>query len=275
MFDFAPQRELPAVLLIDDDLVSREVMATLLTMSGYTVDTAESGPASLKMVETGVRPGIVLMDAQMPGVSGIDLIRELRAAANPAAIYIVSGSQPSEELVAAADGLLLKPFSVAALRKLLVDGQLDHGPRDHDSLDRDQLDHGGPNSHAQAIRSFLNSSDPVLNPEVLGQLRQLMPAEAVREIYQAMIADLARRIEALEAAINRRDAAEIGRIGHAIKGGCGMAGAVQAARLGALLEKVSSNALEYDSFDDSRALLDDLRAATAALKHMLEDELQR
>lgn len=260
MLDFGTQHELPDVLLIDDDLVSREVTATLLTMIGYAVHTAESGPAALKMIEAGaVHPGIILMDAQMPGVSGIELVRELRAAAHAAAIYIVSGSQPPDELVAAADGLLLKPYSVEELRGL---------------LNRGLLNHGGPNRPAQAARSYLDPGDQVVNPEVLAQLRQLMPGEAVREIYQAMVADLGQRIEALKAAIDRRDAKEVRRIGHAIKGGCGMAGAVQAARLGALLENVSSHAPEDDSFDDSRALLEDLRAAAVALGHMLEDELQ-
>lgn len=255
MLDFGSQRELPDVLLIDDDLVSREVTATLLTMSGYAVHTAENGPASLKMLETSrLHPGIILMDAQMPGVSGIELVRELRVAAHAAAIYIVSGSQPPDELVVAADGLLLKPYSVEELRGL--------------------LEHGSPDRPAKAARSYLDPGDQVVNPEVLTQLRQLMPGEAVREIYQAMVADLGRRIEALEAAIDRRDAGEVRRIGHAIKGGCGMAGAVQAARLGALLENVSSHAPEDDSFDDSRALLADLRAAAVALGHMLEDELQ-
>lgn len=259
MLDFGPNRELPDVLLIDDDLVSREVTATLLTMSGYSVHTAESGAASLKMIETRVvHPGIILMDAQMPGMSGIELVRELRIVAQPATIYIVSASKPSEELLAVTDGFLLKPFSIAALRAL--------------------LDHGRP-GYPGTARPRLDPDDPVLNPDVLGQLRQLMPREGVKEIYQEMVADLDRRIKALEAAVDRRDAAEIRRIGHAIKGGCGMAGAVQAARLGALLENVlpenvSSTPPEYDSFDDSRALLEELRVAAVALQHTLEEELE-
>ena len=48
MFDRSTQREMPVVLLIDDDLVSREVTATILTMSGYTVHTAVSGAGSLE-----------------------------------------------------------------------------------------------------------------------------------------------------------------------------------------------------------------------------------
>ena len=62
----------------------------------------------------------------------------------------------------------------------------------------------------------------------------------MRQIYAAVVADLDKRMQALEAAIASGDAAEVRRIGHAIKGGCGMAGALQAARLGALLEEISA-----------------------------------
>ncbi len=79
MFELASQKELPVVLLIDDDLVSREVTATLLTMTGYTVHTAESGDAALEMLASAMcQPGVVLMDAQMPGLSGTKLIRSSR-----------------------------------------------------------------------------------------------------------------------------------------------------------------------------------------------------
>ena len=47
MLGFPAQRNLPTVLLIDDDLISREVMATILTMSGYSVHTAVGGAESI------------------------------------------------------------------------------------------------------------------------------------------------------------------------------------------------------------------------------------
>lgn len=244
MLDLVSHLDLPTVLLIDDDLVSREVTATLLTMNGYTVHTAENGSAAITMLAAGLcRPGLILMDAQMPGLSGVELIRELRASCRGACLYVVSGSGPSDEIVSAADGLLLKPFDSDALRRLLQ---------------------GAP----QAPRSYLDSNDPVVSPEVLRQLRQLMPESAVREIYRATVADLMRRIDALNAAIARHDSNEIRRIGHAIKGGCGMAGAVQAAHLGALLEAGEDNHL-----DNSKALLNDLRNAVQALQSMLDAEL--
>lgn len=244
----ASHRDLPVVLLIDDDLVSREVTATLLTLGGYTVHTAENGSAALTMLAAGIcRPGLILMDAQMPGLSGVELIRELRASCEHVPVYVVSGSRPAAELIAATDGLLLKPFDSDALRKLLD---------------------GTP----QLTRSFLDENDLVLSTQVLTQLRQMMPEQAVREIYAAATADLNRRIDALSTAISQRDCDEIRRIGHAIKGGCGMAGAMQVARLGALLES-SPNCSEDNSLDNSRALLRDLRSAARALQRMLDAEL--
>jgi HPt (histidine-containing phosphotransfer) domain-containing protein len=94
----------------------------------------------------------------------------------------------------------------------------------------------------------------------------MMPEAAVREIYAAIVADLAQRQSALEAAIAKGDVAGVRRIGHAISGGCGMAGALQAARLGALLEA------EGNQLDNNPSLLRDLRAAALNLERMLEAE---
>ena len=69
-----------------------------------------------------------------------------------------------------------------------------------------------------------DSSEPVVNAETLAQFRQLMPEAAVRQVYATVAADLKTRSAALETAIAKGDAAEVRRIGHAIKGGCGMAG---------------------------------------------------
>jgi HPt (histidine-containing phosphotransfer) domain-containing protein len=97
----------------------------------------------------------------------------------------------------------------------------------------------------------------------------MMPAAAVRQIYAAIVADLDKRIAALEAAIAAGDAAEVRRIGHAIKGGCGMAGALQAARLGASIE---SGILESNGnhLDNTSSVIGDLRAAARRLESMLE-----
>jgi len=214
MLGIGEKHELPTVLLIDDDLISREVIATVLTLHGHMVHTAETGDDALKMLAAGtVIPGVVLMDAQLPGLSGTELIGELRAASK-AEIIMISGSQPSDELVGAADGFLMKPFGPGDLAKEL--GQ-----------------------HKPHRKQVIEETDPVVNPETLAQFRQLMTESTVREIYSAVVTDLHNRQEALEKAIADRHSDEVKRIGHAIKGGCGMAGAMQASRLGAVFESES------------------------------------
>jgi CheY-like chemotaxis protein len=258
MFERTFQDALPLVLLIDDDLVSREVTATVLTMNGYTVHTAEDGAAALALLTAAedrpqalrpepLRPDVILMDSQMPGLSGARLVGELRARSS-ARIYVVSGSNPPHELTATVDGFLLKPFSPDAFRKLVE----------------------GDKPEVAAPR--FDPNEPVVSLEILAQFRKLMPETAVRQVYQSVVTDLGRRIEALAAAIARGDGAEVRRIGHAIKGGCGMAGALQAARLGALLE--SGNYQSGDNqLDNSAALLSDLRAAARRLQNMLDAEM--
>jgi CheY-like chemotaxis protein len=248
MLVYAADKDLPVVLLIDDDLVSREVMATVLTMSGYTVHTAVDGDTSIKVLASGAcRPGVILMDAQMPGLSGTELIAQLRLNST-ARIYVVSGSHPPEEVTDAADGLLLKPFTPEELHRLLDTHQ------------------------SRNAASLLDPKDPIVSGEVLAQFRKMMPESALRQIYLAVVADLSRRIDALDRAIKRGDIAEIRRIGHAIKGGCGMAGAVQAAHLGAMLE-AAPNTRQDNQLDNSATLLQDLRIAAQGLERMLDAEL--
>jgi CheY-like chemotaxis protein len=256
MLSFDDRRKLPTLLLIDDDLVSREVTATVLTLNGYMVNTAEDGSSAVELLGAGdggteaIRPDVILMDAQMPGLSGVELIKELRAVTK-ARIIAISGSNAPDEVGAAADGFLLKPFGVDTLEKMLG---------------------GSAKVSASGTPSRLDLNEPVISPETLAQFRGMMPEAAVGEIYAAVIADLNNRTKALEAAIAKGDRQEIRRIGHAIKGGCGMAGALQAARLGAMFEEDAGDS-ESNQLDNRMALLADLRAATRNLERILETEL--
>jgi CheY-like chemotaxis protein len=248
MHNFQGRQNLPTLLLIDDDLVSREVTATILTLDGYTVHTANEGSEALEMLADGVcEPQAILMDAQMPGLSGTALIQELRKHTK-VHIYAISGSNAPDEVAAAADGFLLKPFSSDALKKLMD---------------------GDPLAPSRPMPSHLEPNESIVDAETLAQFRGMMPPAAVREIYTAVVNDMEHRIRSLEAAIAQGDDVEIRRLGHAIKGGCGMAGAVQAARLGALFEETP----EGNQLDNRLALLRDLRAATGNLKRMLETEI--
>jgi CheY-like chemotaxis protein len=251
MLDLGVRQDQLAVLLVDDDLVSREVTATVLTMNGFNVQTADDGTSALASLSAGgVAPDVILMDAQMPGLNGTALIAALRARSR-ARIIAVSGSTPPADVAAAADGALLKPLEIAALRKLLE----------------------GRSAVQESMESAAADGEaPVVNVETLAKLRQLMPESSLREIYRAIVTDLLRRAKLLEIAMARGDHSEIRRIGHAVKGGCAMAGAMQAARVGARLEALSFDSTGNQS-DNSAQLLNDLRSAAQGLERILDGEL--
>ena len=241
MLGMGTTRELPSILIIDDDMVSREVMATVLTMTGYTIHTAAQGELALALIdEGGCSPEVILMDAQMPGLKGTGLVRELRARSK-AAIYAMSGSDVSEDLKKAVDGYLFKPFNPQALQQLIE------------------------KHHAPA--SIANLQDaPVIKAETLAQLRAMMSPAAVREIYAAVVNDLNKREAALQQSLAAGDSGAIKMIGHAIKGGASMAGDMQVSQVGALLEAGG------DQLDNVPALLDQLKVAGDKLRRMLDAE---
>lgn len=242
MIRIGANHDLPVILLIDDDMISREVIATLLTLHGYTVHSADDGAAALAMLDAGdLVPQVILMDAQLPGISGLELMHQLRERCS-VSILVISGSEGADSIVAAADGFLMKPFNAEALTKL-IEGRIP--------------------LHAAA---FAENSEPVLSRDTVARFREMMPESMVREVYATVASDLKERSEALKEAIAAGNATAVRQIGHAIKGGCGMAGAKQAAMLGAMLER------ESDQLDNSPAVLRDLYAATRSLERMLEVE---
>jgi CheY-like chemotaxis protein len=241
MLGMGADRNLPTVLLIDEEMISREVVATLLTMNGYTLHTASSGAASLQLLQSGAcHPQVILVDLPAKNQNGAALIRDLRAHSK-AALYALGEGEPDEEMRAAVDGYLKKPVAPEALQKVL------------------SAHNRQPSPLAARI-----AAEPVVNPETLAQFRQLMSEATVREVYAAVAADLRKRIPTLEEAIQSGNPQAVRQIGHSIKGGCGMAGAMQAARVGALLEE------EKDEMRNANALVGELQGALERLEHMLE-----
>jgi len=207
-------RQLPSILLIDDDVISREVMPMMLEMHGFTVETAEDGDAALRLLQdSGKQPGVILMDTQMPGLSGVALVRALRADSR-ARIVAISASEPGEAIRQAVDGFLLKPVQPEDVIALLDAAQ------------------GAP----VAEKSATAETAEVIDPVVLGKLKAMMPASSVLEIYAATATDLKERLAALQTAMDTANSAEVARIAHAIKGACAMVGLSGAREAAARLE---------------------------------------
>jgi CheY-like chemotaxis protein len=58
------------VLVVDDDLLTREVLALVLGAEGYRVTTADDGRAALDQLRHGDHPDLIVLDLMMPGMDG-------------------------------------------------------------------------------------------------------------------------------------------------------------------------------------------------------------
>ncbi len=108
------------ILVVDDERLTREVLATMLESDEVEVRTAESGAAALELAAE-VHPQTVLIDLMMPGMDGFDLCRRLRSAPGAEAMRIIVVTARDDALArkqaeqAGADGYLVKPYSARDL----------------------------------------------------------------------------------------------------------------------------------------------------------------
>jgi CheY-like chemotaxis protein len=86
----------PAVLVIDDDEIMRELMADWLEAAGYRVLKAASCEDAMALVKLH-QPAVVVTDMFMPGPCGEEAIAEIRQAAPGVAIVAVSGNFDSSQ----------------------------------------------------------------------------------------------------------------------------------------------------------------------------------
>jgi two-component system, LuxR family, response regulator FixJ len=102
------------VHLIDDDEAVRRSLAFLLTSSGFAVRLYESASAFLEMLD-GVQPGCIVTDVRMPGISGLDLQRQLKALHIVLPVIVMTGhgdiSLAVEAMKSGAIDFIEKPFS--------------------------------------------------------------------------------------------------------------------------------------------------------------------
>ena len=66
------------ILLIDDSADFREIFSLKLKAAGFAIETAENGAEALEKLKTA-RPGLVLLDMEMPVMNGAEMLTKLRA----------------------------------------------------------------------------------------------------------------------------------------------------------------------------------------------------
>jgi CheY-like chemotaxis protein len=119
-----PQTQL-LILLVDDEDIVRRSAGRVVRQAGHRVIFARSGKEALQIyAETQPRPDLVLMDLNMPGMTGDQAFKELKAMDPDAPVVFVSGYWDGElerELLSmGALGFVQKPYEAATLRDAIV-----------------------------------------------------------------------------------------------------------------------------------------------------------
>lgn len=108
------------ILVVDDEIVSRYTIEALLESEDYTLVFAENGMQGLEKA-AAITPDLILLDVMMPGMTGFEVCRRLRATARLAKIPVVmvtAWDDPTARLrclEAGANEVICKPFNRADL----------------------------------------------------------------------------------------------------------------------------------------------------------------
>lgn len=121
------------VLVVDDEPHIRAVLRGYLEADGFAVSEAADGEAALRRLREDA-PDLVLLDVMMPGIDGLEVLRQLRAFSDVYVILVTARAEEVDKLVGlgvGADDYVTKPFSsreVAARVKAVL--RRDRGARD-------------------------------------------------------------------------------------------------------------------------------------------------
>ena len=116
------------ILIADDNAVSRRMLEGALVRLGYDVQTCAEGRQALERLLAPDGPRLAILDWMMPGASGLEVCRQVRASATHYVYIVLLTSRDRRDDVLAAydaevDDFLPKPFDVVELRARLRSGE--------------------------------------------------------------------------------------------------------------------------------------------------------
>ena len=106
------------LLVVDDDVHVRMMLEAILESEGYSVVLAQGGPEALAMMKEE-QPSLVLLDYMMPGMNGLDVLREIKKSHGRTKVIMVTGHGNEklsiEMLKSGASDYIQKPFTMDQL----------------------------------------------------------------------------------------------------------------------------------------------------------------
>lgn len=110
----------PLVLVIDDDIDLREVMAAVLDDSGYSTVTCSNGREALEWLNNNPSPDLILVDLMMPVMNGRDFLKERAKNGASTVPTLVMSASANLKAEFGDGGYLQKPFDVEVMRRTLA-----------------------------------------------------------------------------------------------------------------------------------------------------------
>lgn len=105
------------ILVVDDEPQIRRVLRSTLTSHGYVIIEAKNGEEAIELARKS-KPDLILLDVNMPGISGIETCREIRRGSQAPIIMLTVRSAERDKVLAldaGADDYVTKPFGIEEL----------------------------------------------------------------------------------------------------------------------------------------------------------------
>src|SRR6185295_16934122 len=90
-----------SILVVDDDRSVRSYLSDFLTSCGYSVECLESGDQVLARLTAGSVPSLVVLDVVMPGISGLEVLENLKTINNSIPVIVLSAIGQTKTVVEA------------------------------------------------------------------------------------------------------------------------------------------------------------------------------
>jgi DNA-binding response OmpR family regulator len=124
---------IPRLLVVDDEPTVREILVAILDLNGFDVTSVSMGSAAIRLL--GERSfDLVLLDVNMPGTSGWQVLDQMRAIAPVPHVLMISDERYEEEAHLRGVGFLAKPYRRSAVeavvRRMLESASALHPDRD-------------------------------------------------------------------------------------------------------------------------------------------------
>jgi DNA-binding NtrC family response regulator len=114
---------IPRILIVDDEAPVRRVLSRFFKSEGFEVSQAADGAAAIEIVKRE-RFDVVLSDLRMPGLCGLDVLKQIKQTVPETVVLIITAYPTPETGVKAlklcADGYVSKPVDLSRLKSLVV-----------------------------------------------------------------------------------------------------------------------------------------------------------